>query len=417
MDFSKALISKSRFGDNNNIKPKIIGRYLVELSMQCTKPYLGNKMPWNVCSAFAVGIGSLATVVSAQQYAISPLGYRPDSTDTIPVLISNSQIIVGFADIGIPPGQTPFFLSAGSPAVFPSSPGNTIFSPEAINDSGTVAGFLMPNAQHPLPAFYSAALYQNGQYVELSPPALSTGAYTDNFRALALNNSGEAVGFVNVDESQMFAVSWVNGQASLIDADSNESSSANAINDQGWIAGAIGPVSGAYANPVIWHDGQVIHIALPGNATSGCAIAINNAQQVLVSYTGPNIDDGFLVWDQGVETLLPGFSDPIYGTYATSMNDSGVVVGTSANHAVLWQNGQICDLNDLVAPDSGWVLTDATSINDPGDIVGYGTYDGSDVPFLLTPTGEISVPEPALTPVLATALTLLAHRRRYKPLA
>ena len=44
------------------------------------------------------------------------------------------------------------------------------------------------------------------------------------------------------------------------------------------------------------------------------------------------------------------------------------------------------DLNSYVAPDSGWTLESATSINDHGEIVGRGDYKGQDdTGFLLIP--------------------------------
>ena len=163
-----------------------------------------------------------------------------------------------------------------------------------------------------------------------------------------------------------------------------------AINDKSWIVGAVALPTARGSTPVIWHDGVTNSIPLPANAASGTAIAINNAGQVLVNYSG--FDDyvmangtlwqnDFLIWDNGIETALPKFLDPVFMTDAFAMNNSGTVVGTSANHAVVWQNGQIYDLDNLIPADSGWTLTSATGINDAGDIVGYGTFDGLEAPL------------------------------------
>ena len=43
------------------------------------------------------------------------------------------------------------------------------------------------------------------------------------------------------------------------------------------------------------------------------------------------------------------------------------------------------DLNDLIPPNSGWVLILANAINNKGEITGYGTIDGANHAFLLTP--------------------------------
>jgi probable HAF family extracellular repeat protein len=43
------------------------------------------------------------------------------------------------------------------------------------------------------------------------------------------------------------------------------------------------------------------------------------------------------------------------------------------------------DLNKLIPAHSGWVLETAYSINDAGQIVGYGTLNKQQRAFLLTP--------------------------------
>jgi probable HAF family extracellular repeat protein len=43
------------------------------------------------------------------------------------------------------------------------------------------------------------------------------------------------------------------------------------------------------------------------------------------------------------------------------------------------------DLNTLILSDSPWYLLEATSINDAGEIVGWGTINGNVHAFLATP--------------------------------
>jgi probable HAF family extracellular repeat protein len=367
----------------------------------------------SVLAALTVAAISSMALADAQ-FVLTPLGYRADSLDTIPLLVNNSGVVIGFADVGTPSDQTPFLLSTLPPVPLPASPGNTLFSPQAINNSGTLVGFLMPDAANPLPTIYSAALYQNGQYVPLAPPP---GSITDDFRASGTNNLGTVVGWDAESDGHVRAVLWTNGQPTWIDPNAGEASLANAINDKGWIAGATGPSSGAYHQPVVWHDGTATYLPLPPGATSGGAAAINNAGQVLVTYTGAGLGNRFLLWDGGAETLLPSLPSGDDSTFTDSLNTAGVVVGTSGGRAVYWRDGQIEDLNDLISPDSGWLLTNATSIDDAGDIVGYGTLDGVDTPFLLTPTGDGSfaasgIPEPASLALLALGSTVLLKRRR-----
>ena len=54
-------------------------------------------------------------------------------------------------------------------------------------------------------------------------------------------------------------------------------------------------------------------------------------------------------------------------------------------HAVLWKNNKLIDLNSLLPPNSGWLLTQANGINNRGQFVGGGIYRGKPHAFLLTP--------------------------------
>jgi probable HAF family extracellular repeat protein len=102
------------------------------------------------------------------------------------------------------------------------------------------------------------------------------------------------------------------------------------------------------------------------------------------------------------------------GSSAWGINSLGQVVGdgdipSGTIHALLFNNGTVTDLNGLISPSSGWVLTEATSISDSGYIVGSRMHNGQTAAYLLTP-----VPEPssiALVAIGAGALYILRHRR------
>jgi probable HAF family extracellular repeat protein len=66
--------------------------------------------------------------------------------------------------------------------------------------------------------------------------------------------------------------------------------------------------------------------------------------------------------------------------------------------------GNNINLNDLIDPSSGWILKEASCINNNGWIVGYGTYNGIDQAFLLTP-------EPASLLLFGLGITLLRRKR------
>lgn len=82
-----------------------------------------------------------------------------------------------------------------------------------------------------------------------------------------------------------------------------------------------------------------------------------------------------------------GYGPDHVHSIANGINNSGDVVGYSfpANKAWIWRNGKMQDLNRLIRPGSGWILTNAKAINDAGQIVGVGYLNGQTRAFLLTP--------------------------------
>jgi probable HAF family extracellular repeat protein len=77
---------------------------------------------------------------------------------------------------------------------------------------------------------------------------------------------------------------------------------------------------------------------------------------------------------------------------AAGINNFDKVVGGSSTsdgfeHAFLYSDGVMRDLNNLIPANSGWTLTSAEAINGNGSIVGYGNNpDGLQHAFLLRPT-------------------------------
>ena len=114
-------------------------------------------------------------------------------------------------------------------------------------------------------------------------------------------------------------------------------------------------------------------------------------------------------------TDLGGFeTDTGENTCAWDINDSGVIVGGCRNGlyegpALMWQGGNVYDLNDLIDPGSGLVLTTALAVNSGGRIAGSaGLFHG----FILTPANLVPSPGAMLLGIIGIGVVAAFRRMR-----
>jgi probable HAF family extracellular repeat protein len=171
----------------------------------------------------------------------------------------------------------------------------------------------------------------------------------------------------------------------LISGDS--SGAATALNDQGQVVGisgacgiAVGGVSARHA--VIWDNGVPTEIANPNGAPYWNTPMMINQRGDVVGFAGApgdavgNFTPPFMWTRAGGWVFLPMLTGDIAGA-ATSINQQRQVVGYSndANgnlHALIWQNGKVSNLDDLIEPGSALNAPAALAfdINDEGVIAG-----------------------------------------------
>jgi probable HAF family extracellular repeat protein len=136
-------------------------------------------------------------------------------------------------------------------------------------------------------------------------------------------------------------------------------------------------ISTAYAEAFLWENGKTTPLGIPSPGVSSEARAISNNGQVCGVYAYPNPNGGpsirrAFLWSEGDTTelgILPGYLRSI----AMDVNNDGTVVGFCSNnlpnHAFIWHNGVMTDLNDLIPADSKLTLDHARAINDNGQIL------------------------------------------------
>lgn len=121
------------------------------------------------------------------------------------------------------------------------------------------------------------------------------------------------------------------------------------------------------------------------------------------------------LYRDGATRSLGGFGGFGREGRANAVNNVGQIVGycclrgDEAPRAFLWENGVLRNLNERTANLDGWLLTEATGINDAGLIIANGQRNGAYRAFLLTPE---TVAEPVLAITGRKGIVTRAGRRR-----
>ena len=279
------------------------------------------------------------------------------------------------------------FKSGALPLPIEGFPGSDYSTAFGINDVGDIAG--AANTATGLRAFKS---HRNTAYIELGSLSGDTSG-----GAFGINHRGEVVGYSSGPTGTR-AVIWNPGGIvrPLPALSGTNGSRALAINDPGDVVGVSEMPSGPRATLWAALRGTAQDLGtLPGHGVSE-ALSINESGDVVGSSGNPQQRRAVL-WAQGgairdLGTLPGGASSRALGI------SKGEVVGTSetsdGEHAFLWTDaGGMQDLNSLLTSRSGFVLTQAVSINSQGIILAIGQNDDSQIThekplriFILVPT-------------------------------
>jgi probable HAF family extracellular repeat protein len=371
-----------------------------------------------------VSISGIAVTISASahaaiQYNVVNLGTLGGSTSTA-YAINNSGTVVGSSSTGS--ATHPFVYSSGSISdLLPTASSGTAYG---INNNGQIVGSAVFNAGQKTHAF----AYNGGTTTDIGQ-SLSSGNV--NSLALGINNSGIIVGTSNaaiIDGKTgnpfIYNGSTFTFPTALGFASASATGFLASINNNGQAAGTSDNV---FINPgnryrAVSYSGSGTTLTDLGgvsNDIDSSAFAINSSGQIAgakwETNSGPTEDA--VIWNGGVPTLIPAINPSPISRHdiAYAIDTTGVAVGvddtTGANHAFIYSGGTTTDLNSLINPSSGWLLSSAVGINDQGDIVGNGTFNGQSLAFELVP-----VPEPVMGIVgLIACSGALGSRRRRAP--
>jgi probable HAF family extracellular repeat protein len=178
------------------------------------------------------------------------------------------------------------------------------------------------------------------------------------------------------------------------------------INNNGEAVGVTGLCSNTHVPPispgsdaphgVLWEkDGTPVYIGSLGGGAFTIPGAINDLGMVAgasLSSIDGTVHPFLWTKEKGMQDLgtFPGAivtGIVCCGTLNNKGDAVGVTVdGTTFNmRAILVHDKKLYDLNTLIPANSGWALQSASSINDVGEITGWGTINGNTHAFLATP--------------------------------
>lgn len=287
-----------------------------------------------IALAALVGVAPAAVAQASPSYTWielppidRPPGYQQGSTEGHS-LNAGRQVLGSSSDFGFP-GPAPVLWTDAVAQQVSDEFGTYL---RDINDQGDIVGATGPGDR----SFVHATLFRDGQPIDLG-----TGS-----------------------------------------EDPEISSSANGINNAGQVVGRRG--SAPRASPqlpseaVLWDQGEVVALGRLAGYPASEAIDINEVGQIIGIASGPDRGERALLWENGQLRDLGTLGGPDRGyTFVEAINDRGQVVGTSFNRRLqirgfLWENGRMRDLGSLggqVLPGNG-SASDAIDVNNAGTVVG-----------------------------------------------
>jgi probable HAF family extracellular repeat protein len=327
---------------------------------------------------------------------LSDLGALPGVNGSIPTAINASGAIAGISENGVIDPATGFAEYDGvvwqdGEIINLGTFGGAFSYAGDINDAGQVAGFALTTTPD---SFFLGNLCFNNPFATQMLAFIWQGGALQNLGTLGgpdscgywINQKGQVAGmsFTNsiINPGTGFPTThpfvW-NGKRMLDVGSLGGTLALGAgivpLNDRGVMTGFSTLAGDATSHPFVWTKSKGMQDLGTLGGDNGSADSINNAGMIVgvADLPGSLSHDAFL-WTKktGMKDLGTQDGDPC--SHALSINSSGQIVGGSSDcnnflHAFLWENGgPMIDLNNFVPPGSGVTLTEATFINDNGEI-------------------------------------------------
>ena len=274
-----------------------------------------------------------------------------------------------------------------------------------INPRGEMVG-LVATGNFSRPAYWASS----SQSAPVELPGVPMGFIST---AVQINPVGQIVGFISpADGSSGAAVLWPNSNAAPIYlpvSDELPNSAAYSINASGNILGYVCDADFVECHAAFWAsstsapvalaspEGEFIYTAV--NLISRSPKGVNNAGSMVgYAFNADFSETRAVFWATSTSpAVILSTAGEFMNGGAQAISDKGQIVGAAYNsdfsdfHAFMWPSSasQGIDLNTVIPSDSGWELLFATDVNNRGEIVGAGIFNGALHAYVLIPVRSL----------------------------
>jgi len=350
-----------------------------------------------------------------KQGVLTDLGTLPGGPSSTALWANDQGLIMGFSDNGVidpvfgGPQQIAVVWKDGQIISLGTLGGGLSYG-NAMNDQGDVVGL----TANDIPDSFSfigvgtqirAFLWRDGIMLDLG-----TLGGPDAWAA-SVNERGQVAGWALVDSTantatgqptqhpflwqagRMIDLGTLGGTVAVVGSFQDGGSGAG-LNDRGQVIGTSNLEGDLVHHPFLWDKSVLTDLGTLGG-NNGEAYWINNSGEVVgrADLLGSQVHHAFL-WKRGKMIDLGAAPGQPCST-AIDINSQGQVIintgvcGVGGGPGMLWENGNLYDLNSLIPPNSGFTVGDVNFINDRGEIAATGNLpNGSQHAILLVPCDE-----------------------------
>jgi probable HAF family extracellular repeat protein len=261
-------------------------------------------------------------------------------------------------------------------------------SAKGLNNHGAVVGVSS--------ATNRATLWRNGRTIDLG--SLAPG---DNSTALAINDNGLVAGLnTQISSGNTQAFQWTaNSKMIRLPDFGGAHNQATGVNSQGTVVGWSEDASNNLLHHCLTWKNRILKEFFVPDTSQPTPTQLTLGNETIVNTFGPTLTlalDVKIAVAGATIRILPPFTNNI----GTAISNKGTVVGYdfdsqgNSRAFVCLGSGQVFDLNTLIptSAQAHWILQFAQGVNDNGQIVGLGKFNGVNSAFLLSPKTPIANP-------------------------